>query len=87
MLFRSTVVGTHLPPLNLPNLSQKRLRELQALALREFYLRPKIIFRTALKMTSIHALKSYFTGVKLLLTLSLAQRNPFKKKAILLATK
>ena len=42
--------------------TQEELKELQKLALREFYLRPKIILRSILGIRSWHILKSYLYG-------------------------
>jgi radical SAM superfamily enzyme YgiQ (UPF0313 family) len=42
--------------------TQEELKELQKLALREFYLRPKIILRSTLSIRSWHILKSYLYG-------------------------
>lgn len=60
-----TCVGTNLPPLALPGLTQKRLRDLQIQAIREFYLRPKMIFNTILKMKNVESFKAIIKGVKL----------------------
>jgi len=68
-----TCVGTVPPPLNLPGLSQERLRELQGQAIREFYLRPKIIFRTLLKMRSPESIKAILKGLGLFKNLTKRQ--------------
>jgi len=76
-----TCVGTNPPPLALPGLSQDRLRELQAQAIREFYIRPKMIWRTMLKMRSFESCKSVLSGVKLFNNL-LTKRSKTEKVAV-----
>lgn len=60
-----TCVGTNPPPLSLPGLTQEELRGYQAQAIREFYLRPKIILRTLMKMRSGESVKALWKGLKL----------------------
>ena len=78
-----TLVGTSPPPLNLPGITAERLREIQSQALREFYLRPKMIFKQLRKFTNIQFIKGAWVGAKLLMTLSLKQekQGAIQKKA------
>ena len=50
------------------NRNQKELKELQKLAMRQFYLRPKFIFSQILNIKSLGQLKTYFNGALALIS-------------------
>jgi len=67
------VVGKSRAPMELPGLPSNRVRELQAQALKEFYLRPAYILRQALNIRSIFQIKNLFRGTQLLWRLAISK--------------
>jgi len=78
-----TLVGKSRAPMELPGLPASRVRELQAEALREFYLRPSYILRKALSIRSFFEAKSLLRGAQLLWRLALSKGD---KQAHILKT-
>jgi radical SAM superfamily enzyme YgiQ (UPF0313 family) len=76
------VVGKSLGPLNLPDLSAERMQYWQARALREFYLRPSMIFKRVASIRSVEEIKSLARGLKLLTDMTKVawSRNPKQAK-------
>ena len=68
-----TVIGKNRAPMELPGLPSKRVRELQAQALKEFYLRPSYILKKALDIRSLFEAKSLFRGTQLLWRLAISK--------------
>jgi anaerobic magnesium-protoporphyrin IX monomethyl ester cyclase len=72
-------VGKSLGPLNLPGLSAERMQYWQARALREFYLRPSMIYKRLSSVRSFEEVKSLARGVKLLVDIS---KNLLTRKTV-----
>jgi anaerobic magnesium-protoporphyrin IX monomethyl ester cyclase len=57
--------------------TQKELKDLQKRAMRQFYLRPKIILRSILCVKSLDILKSYYHGGLALIKSGIIKKDPF----------
>lgn len=73
-------VGDNKPPMILPDLSPERLRYWQARAMREFYLRPKFIFKTLKKIRSLRDVTALIKGLCIFMNIWLRMIVKFGKK-------
>jgi hypothetical protein len=76
------IVGHARSPMELPNLSSRRIRELQIQMLREFYLRPRYILRKLGSVRNLAQLKSLLRGFRTLASLFLPSRESGDYRAL-----
>lgn len=80
------VVGERSGPLNLPTMSNERLRYWQAKALQEFYIRPKFVWKRLQGIRSLKDVGILLYGARTLVSMSAAGRksgkSPFQKTGL-----
>jgi radical SAM superfamily enzyme YgiQ (UPF0313 family) len=76
------VVGKGRSPMELPNLSAERIRELQIKALREFYFRPRYMLRKLSSLRSFAQVRSMLRGVKTMISLLGREEETDEYKAL-----